>query len=216
MKLAEAVLFPEKSIVDSFNKILINNKSGVLFHLRRGTTRQNKAEAIANFLNGKVSKFDIKFVADAKDKKPISKGGGVGADNIINIYIDANNIDWLERGRYDLFVHEQNETIKHELIHVAQNKRIFKAGKSPEITMKYKNDLQKYFSDKLELMAYAAGLVDYLKSKGAPDKDIANFQQSKYLQNSIFLVSFNAALEKDLALKKRFLKYIYGYMKHEV
>lgn len=85
MKLHEAVLHPERSVVDAFNKILLENKSRIMFQLRKmretKETMETKLKVIADLLNEKMQKLDIKFVPIEKKKQNISIAGGVGSDN---------------------------------------------------------------------------------------------------------------------------------------
>jgi hypothetical protein len=216
MKLYEIVLTPEKSVVDAFYKILLENKSKILFHLRKmrddKETMQTKLKVIADLLNEKTAQLDIKFVPIEKKRGTISIAGGVGSDNIITLYLTNEELDQMGNNLYDIFIKTYIETIRHELIHVAQNNQIFKANKDPDIVWKYKKALLDYMGDKHELMAYAAGLVDFLKSKGASNEEIANFESSKYLQGSIFLATFKAAAKEHYDMRNRFLKYVYGYL----
>lgn len=100
-----------------------------------------------------------------------------------------------------------NHIVQHESIHIGQRGR----RNLPYALPDPKNQ-KLYFSDKDEIMAFSQSIVDMMKTDRFPIRNLEDLE--KYLKTNRLWSDIKRVVDADV--KKRYLKYIYAYLKEEV
>jgi len=189
----------------------------------------------AEFAKIKSPKFDsIEFQLAKKGNSPSARQEAVHvvqgmADNggHIYVYVDEGIPEsFITDFKYwKVFIDVVTEVISHEMVHMGQFDRIMTRYEGdPNGYVKAMNDLsnrevsdhKKYLAIPLEIMAFSRQAVEEFRSHGLNNKKII-----KYLKHysdadpndSYIFFAYTYYFKKDEKPLKRFLKYIYDYVK---
>ncbi len=202
--LEEAVIIPEKYL----NIIL-------------GDIKQFEKNIIkSDFLNEKLcaiftnicEKYKIEFIyKNVELNNFIQKGYFDSKSNIIYL-ICTNMINDIKKSKndFDSFLATLREIVGHELIHRIQHER----DQVKRLKDMDSNNIQKYLSDKFEIMAYAFQAIEWFRNEGLNDKDILSLLQSnKPIKYRNFIIELYHTHFNNHPILKIFYKYMYLYVK---
>lgn len=207
--LCEAVIHVDK-YVDVLKSILYQNRN-LIFNQ---TEEDNKL----NILNDIFKPYKIVFHVEDNIGKNYGLIKGICNKENIKIIVGFNIYDYLvDSPIFKIFGQKLLNLIGHELVHRGQ----YYIRKADFIYFyAYEKDTEKnYFSNPQEIMAYAWMGIENMRSHGYTDIQILNKIKSNNVSaaeigfSHIYLSELR---ELDIKAYKRFLKYMYQYLKDPI
>lgn len=189
-------------------------------------TKEYTLEKACSILNHVFKKSKIKFMPQKRiaygNEYYINFGINKGAtipDKYATIGIFLNNNFLKMYGDekfYKKFLLGFTEVLKHELIHRGQDLKV-KDIKLRDKVMSQSDDwkIEKYLSNKQEVMAFAWQIVERFRIEGYSNIEIKNLLKSDSkpkLSSSNILANYHYLFKKDIKKNKDVLKLLYKYM----
>ncbi len=130
-------------------------------------------------------------------------------DNRCAIVYDENNLPriLLNNRLKEDFINDLFKIINHEQVHNIQSSK-FNRTELPDTS-----NLKKYFSNKDEIMAHARTAVDEIKHLGR--EEILKIVRGDITPSRTSISMYRNNFDKNSDVYKRFIKYVYLYLKEE-